>query len=302
MDRIRAMQIFARVVESHSFAGAAKSLSIPRSTVSRTIQDLEAFLGASLLQRTTRTLSLTPGGGLYYDHCLRVLREVEAVETQLSSSTSQVRGKLRIDMTASFARQIVLPAIAQFQARYPGIDLVLTLGDRPVDLIQEGVDCVVRSGAPENSALLVARKVGSFAWLVCASPDYLAKHGRPRSLEELQQHQLIEFHSGRSGRSIDWRFIADGQERTIAVRGKLAVNDTDAYLACGLEGLGLIRIADYLAAPHLHAGRLVQVLEQYAGPAVPLSVIYPQSRHLSSTVRAFAGWIGELLRDVAVHA
>ncbi len=300
MDRIRAMQIFARVVESHSFAGAAKSLSIPRSTVSRTIQDLEAFLGASLLQRTTRTLSLTPGGSLYYDHCLRVLNEVEAVETQLSSSTSQARGKLRIDMTASFARQIVLPAIAQFQARYPGIDLVLTLGDRTVDLIQEGVDCVVRSGVPENSALLVARKVGSFAWLVCASPDYVARHGRPQSLEELQQHQLIEFHSGRSGRSTDWRFIADGQERTIAVKGKLAVNDTDAYLACALEGLGLIRIADYLAAPHLRSGRLVQVLQQYAGPAVPLSVIYPQSRHLSSTVRAFVGWMAELLSDVAV--
>lgn len=301
MDRIRAMQIFARVVESHSFAGAAKSLSIPRSTVSRTIQDLEALLGASLLQRTTRTLSLTPGGSLYYDHCLRVLNEVEAVEARFSTHAYQPRGKLRIDMTASFARQIVLPALAQFQARYPEIDVVLTLGDRTVDLIQEGVDCVVRSGVPENSALLVARKVGSFAWLVCASPGYLAKNGRPQSLEDLQQHQLIEFHSGRSGRSIDWRFIVDGEERTIAVRGKLAVNDTDAYLACGLEGLGLIRIADYLAAPHLRAGRLVQVLEQYAGPAVPLSVIYPQSRHLSSTVRAFAGWMAELLAEMQVR-
>lgn len=300
MDRIRAMKIFSRVVESHSFAGAAKSLSIPRSTVSRTIQELEAFLGASLLQRTTRTLSLTTGGSLYYEHCLRVLSEVETMETRLSSNASQARGKLRIDMTASFARQIVLPAMSQFQARYPEIDLVLTLGDRTVDLIQEGVDCVVRSGVPENSALLVARKVGSFAWLVCASPDYLVKHGKPQSLEDLQQHQLIEFHSGRSGRSIDWRFIADGEQRTLAVKGKLAVNDTDAYLACGLEGLGLIRIADYLAAPHLRAGRLVQVLEQYPGPAVPLSVIYPQSRHLSSTVRAFTEWMAELLNDTAV--
>ena len=298
MDRIRAMQIFARVVESHSFAGAAKSLSIPRSTVSRSIQDLETFLGASLLQRTTRTLNLTADGSLYYEHCQRVLGEVAQVEASLSSGKGKPGGRLRIDMTASFARLIVLPAIKTFQARYPQVDLVLTLGDRPVELIQEGVDCVVRAGVPASSALLVARQVGSFEWLTCASPAYMAQHGAPCSLEELAEHQLVEFHSGRTGRSLDWRFTVDGEERAIAVQGKLAVNDTEAYLTCGLEGLGLIRIANFLAVPHLRSGRLIQVLEQYRSPPVPLSVIYPQNRHLSPAVRAFVQWLGELLREV----
>jgi len=293
------MQMFSRVVESHSFAGAAKSLSIPRSTVSRSIQDLEAFLGVRLLQRTTRTLSLTPSGSLYYDHCQRILREVESVEATLSESTVKPRGRLKIDMTASFARLIVLPAIKTFQRRYPEIDLVLTLGDRPVELIQEGVDCVVRAGIPELSALLVARRVGSFKWLVCASPDYLEQNGTPGSLEDLERHQMVEFHSGRTGRAVDWRFMIDGEERVIRIRGSIAVNDTDAYVACGLEGLGLIRIADFIAVPHLRAGRLINVLEQYRGPSVPLSVIYPQNRHLSPAVRAFVDWIGELLRQIA---
>lgn len=291
--------MFSRVVESHSFAGAAKSLSIPRSTVSRSIQDLEAFLGVRLLQRTTRTLSLTPSGSLYYDHCQRILREVESVEATLSESTVKPRGRLKIDMTASFARLIVLPAIKTFQRRYPEIDLVLTLGDRPVELIQEGVDCVVRAGIPELSALLVARRVGSFKWLVCASPDYLEQNGTPGSLEDLERHQMVEFHSGRTGRAVDWRFMIDGEERVIRIRGSIAVNDTDAYVACGLEGLGLIRIADFIAVPHLRAGRLINVLEQYRGPSVPLSVIYPQNRHLSPAVRAFVDWIGELLRQIA---
>lgn len=293
------MQIFSRVVESHSFAGAAKSLSIPRSTVSRSIQDLETFLGVSLLQRTTRTLSLTPNGSLYYDHCQRILGEVQSIEETLSESTLKPRGRLRIDMTSSFARLVVLPALRTFQARYPEIDLVLTLGDRTVDLIQEGVDCVVRAGVPESSALLVARKVGSFEWITCASPDYLEQHGVPQSLDELNHHQLVEFHSGRTGRATDWRFNVDGEERVISISGNLAVNDTDAYVTCGVEGLGLIRIANYLAIPHLRTGRLVPVLEQYKGPSVPLSVIYPQNRHLSSAVRAFVAWINELLRQVA---
>lgn len=297
MDRIRVMQIFSRVVQSHSFAGAAKGLSIPRSTVSRAIQDLEAFLGCSLLLRTTRTLSLTANGSLYYDHCQRILNEVEQVESTLSGSMAAPRGRLRIDMTPSFARLVVIPAIKAFQARFPEIDLVLTLGDRPVELIQEGVDCVVRAGIPEFSALLVARRVGSFEWVTCAAPDYLEQYGVPASLDDLDRHRMVEFHSGRTGRAANWHFIVDGEERSIKVAGSLAVNDTDAYVRCGLEGLGLIRIADFLALPHLRTGRLIEVLPQFTGPSVPLSVIYPQNRHLSPAVRAFADWVGELLRE-----
>src|SRR5690606_20237411 len=152
---------------------------MPASTVSRVLQELEVHLGVRLLQRTTRTLSLTPDGVLYYDHCQRILGEIDAIKSSLSGSTAQPAGKLRVDMTASFARRVVLPSIKDFQSRYPEIELFLSLGDRPVDLVQEGVDCVVRAGIPESSAILVARQIGSFRWLTCASPQYLEQYGTP---------------------------------------------------------------------------------------------------------------------------
>jgi len=296
MDKLRAMQIFSRVVEAQSFAGAARILAVPRSTVSRSLQELEAALGVRLLQRTTRTLHLTPNGSLYYDHCQRILSEIEGVETALADSTVTPRGLVRADMTSSFARAVVLPGLRDFQARYPGIDLTLTLGDRPVELVQEGVDCVVRAGTPAASALLVARHLGSFDWIACASPDYLARRGTPHSLEALQAHDIVGYQSALTGRTAGWCFTVDGAEHTIAPGARLVVNDTDAYLGCGLEGLGVIRIASYLALPHLAAGRLVRVLPALQGPPVPLSLIYPQDRHLASTVRAFAEWLGERVR------
>jgi len=296
------MQIFSRVVEAGSFAGAARTLSIPRSTVSRSVQDLERALGVSLLQRTTRSLRLTSGGSFYYAHCQQVLLEIESVEAALSNRAIQPRGRLRVDMTSSFARTVVLPAINGFLDRYPDLDIVLTLGDRPVDLIQEGLDCVVRSGTPQSSALLVARNIGSFEWITCASPTYLKHHGAPLSLDDLANHQVVEFHSGRTGRAVDWRFSAAEGEQTISLRGRLAVNDTDAYISCALEGLGLIRIANFLAAPYLQDGSLIRVLPEQRGPEVPLSVLYPRNRHLSPSVRAFVDWMAGLLSGVTLPA
>ena len=297
MDKLRAMQRFVRVVEMNGFANAANGLSMPPSTVSRVIKDLESHLGARLLQRTTRTLSLTPDGILYYDHCRRILSEVDVVESALSGSTVPPRGKLRVDMPLSLARRVVLPAIRDFQDRYPDIDLALTLGDRPVDLVQEGVDCVLRAGIPESSAVLVARRIGSFEWVTCASPKYLKNHGEPKSLEDLRSHRLVQFLSGRNGRSVDWHFLVDGEERTVRVSGNLAVNDTDAYVTCGLEGLGLIRIANFIAQSYLRDGRLVSILGAYGAPEVPLSIMYPQNRHLSPSVRAFVSWISLLVGE-----
>lgn len=297
MDKLRAMWVFVRVVDMNGFANAANGLSMPPSTVSRVIKDLEAHLGARLLQRTTRTLSLTPDGILYYDHCRRILSEVEVAESSLSSKAVPPRGKLRVDMSPSLARRVVLPAITDFQECYPDIDLILTLGDRPVDLVQEGVDCVLRAGTPASSAVLVARRVGSFEWITCASSAYLKKHSEPKTLEDLKSHRLVQFLAGRTGRSVDWRFLIDGEERTVNVSGNLAVNDTDAYVTCGLEGLGLIRIANFIAQPYLRDGRLVDILRTYESPEVPLSIMYPQNRHLSPTVRAFVSWVSLLIHD-----
>ncbi|MGV3553287.1 LysR family transcriptional regulator [Rhizobium sp.] len=296
MDRLQSMQIFARVVEMHSFSRAADSLSLPPSRVTRAVKELEAFLGVRLLQRTTRHISLTPDGTLYYDHCKRLLADIETVESSFPGSAGQPRGRLRVDMTLSLARLIVLPAIAEFQARFPDVELTLTMSDRTIELVQEGVDCVIRAGTPEDSPTLVARRLGAFDWVTCASPDYLARQGTPRSLEDLADHRAVGYLSSRTARSLEWRFVVEGEERSIAMRESLTVNDTDAYVACGLHGLGLIRAGSYMVAHHLRSGRLRQVLADFPAPSVPLSIIYPKNRHLSPTVRAFTDWAGEVIR------
>jgi LysR family transcriptional regulator for bpeEF and oprC len=297
MDRLQGMQVFARVVEANSFAKAADSLDMPASSVTRAIKELEAYLGVRLLHRTTRHISLTPDGSLYYDHCRRLLAEIEAVEASFPGSAGRPRGRLRVDMTASFARLFVIPAIKQFQKTYPDVELTLTLGDRTVDLIQEGVDCVIRAGVPQDCATLVARRIAGFDWITCASPGYIEEYGEPASFEDLKNHHAVGYLSSRSGRSAHWKFIIDGEERTAQVSERIIVNDTDAYVACGLEGLGIIRAANYMVNPYLRSGRLRRVLSELKAPTVPLSIMYPKNRHLSPTVRAFADWIAALVRD-----
>jgi LysR family transcriptional regulator for bpeEF and oprC len=298
MDRLQAMQIFTRVVEAHSFGKAAESLAIPPSSVTRAIKELEIYLGVRLLQRTTRHISLTPDGSLYYDHCRRLLGELEAMESSFPGSAGRPRGKLRVDMTPSFARLFVLPSIKHFQKKYPDVELTLTLGDRTVDLVQEGIDCVVRAGVPQDSSVLVARRIAGFEWITCASPAYLEEYGEPRSLGELRQHHAVGFLSSRTGRTMDWSFVIEGEESAIRIPERLVVNDTDAYVVSGLEGLGLIRAASYMVIPHLRTGQLRRVLAHLQAPMVPLSILYPQNRHLSPTVRVFSDWIAQLMREV----
>jgi LysR family transcriptional regulator for bpeEF and oprC len=295
MDRLQSMQIFARVVEMHSFTRAADSLSLPPSRVTRAVKELEAFLGVRLLQRTTRHISLTPDGTLYFDHCRRLLADIEAVEASFAGGAARPRGRLRVDMTLSLARLVVLPAIKDFLARFPDIELTLTVSDRTVELVQEGIDCVIRAGTPEDSPTLVARRIAAFDWVTCASPEYLEQHGTPQTLEDLAKHHAVGYLSARTARSLEWDFLVDGELRFIRMAESLIVNDTDAYVACGLDGLGLIRPGSYMVREHLISGRLRQVLADYAAPAAPLSVLYPQNRHLSPTVRAFVDWVSELV-------
>lgn len=300
MDRLQSMQIFARVVEMHSFTRAADSLSLPPSRVTRAVKDLETFLGVRLLQRTTRHISLTPDGTLYFDHCRRLLADIEAVESSFPGSAGKPRGRLRVDMTLSLARLVVLPRIKDFQARFPDVELTLTVSDRTVELVQEGIDCVIRAGTPEDSPTLVARRIGAFEWVTCASPEYLALHGTPKSLDDLTEHHAVGYLSSRTARSLEWNFVVDGEDRAITMREHLIVNDTDAYVACALEGLGLIRAGSYMVRQHLRSGRLRQVLADCTAPAAPLSVLYPQNRHLSPTVRAFVDWVGDVVRAAEV--
>lgn len=295
MDRFQSMQIFARVVEMHSFSRAADSLTLPPSRVTRAVKELEAFLGVRLLQRTTRHISLTPDGTLYYDNCRKLLSDLEAVESAFPGSAGRPRGRLRVDMTLSLARLVVLPSIKDFQSRFPDVELTLTAADRTVELVQEGIDCVIRAGTPEDSPTLVAKRIGAFEWVTCASPEYLATYGIPQTLEDLADHHAVGYLSSRTARSMEWNFVVDGESRSIRMRERLIVNDTDAYVTGGLQGLGIVRPGSYMVLDHLRSGRLRRVLCNYAAPLVPLSAIYPKNRHLSPTVRAFVDWIAEVV-------
>ena len=293
MDRLQAMQVFTRVVDTNSFTRAAETLDLPRASVTTIIQNLESFLGTRLMHRTTRRLSLTPDGAAYYERCVRILADVEETETSFQSGNKKPHGKLRIDMPGTIGRLLVIPSLSEFHTRYPDIDLQLGLTDRPVDLLQEGVDCVVRVGALQDSSL-VARRIGIFEGVTCAAPDYLQKYGTPRTLDDLESHSAVNYFSSRTGRVIDWAFKVDGKEVEVKMKGSVSVNDADAYVTCGLEGFGLIQPALFMVLPHLQSGQLVEVLPEIKPMPMPISAVYPHSRHLSPKVRVFVDWIAEL--------
>lgn len=290
MDRLHAMTTFTKVVEAHSFRRAAEAMSLPASTVTKVIKDLEAYLGVRLLNRTTRQLSLTSEGDAYYDRCKAILADILVAETAFAGHDGRVRGKLRVDMTPSLARLHLIPNLAAFRRAYPDIELTLTMSDKVVDLVQNGIDCVIRAGIPQTSATLIARRIATFEWVMCASPSYLAVHGAPDNVEDLRHHHAVGYLSSRTGRTTEWEFLEADKHRSIRMVEHVIVNDTDAYIAAGLEGLGLIRAASYMITPYLADGRLRRILRHVQGPIEPLSIMYPQSGHLSPLVRAFVDW------------
>lgn len=294
MDRFRAMEIFTRVVEAGSFRRAAETLRVLPATVTKTIKDLEAHLGVQLLNRTTRALSITDAGLRYYDSCKAILREIDAAEGAAASETGAVRGAIRVGTTPSLARNFVIPALPRFTERYPDIAIDLQLSDGVVDLVQEGIDCVIRAGEPALSSLIL-RRLGTFRWFICASPSYLGRHGLPGELVDLRDHLAVGYSRSRTGRSTSWTFREGDELHAVPMQEHLTVNDTDAYVAAGIAGLGLIRVASYMVHGPVAEGRLVRVLSDHELPAEPLSILYPQSRHLSPAVRAFIDWCIEVI-------
>lgn len=293
MDRFQAMQVFARVVDANSFTRAADHLGLPRTTVTTVIQNLEKMLNVRLLNRTTRRLSLTPDGAAYYERCVRILADVEEAEASFMDASRRPRGKLRIDTPAAIGRLILIPSLCEFHERYPDIELVIGMGDRPVDLVQEAVDCVIRVGELQDSSM-VARRIGYFEGMTCGAPSYLKEHGEPATLDDLADHHAVHYFSSRTGRTIDWDFMVDGASVEVKMRGVVSVNDADAYMACGLQGFGLIQPPRYMALPYLQSGELKEILPAWKPKAMPISVVYPHNRHLSPKVRAFTDWAAEI--------
>lgn len=295
MDRFQAMQVFTRVVDTNSFTRAADSLGLPRATVTTTIQGLERHLKVRLLNRTTRSLSLTPDGASYYEHSLRILADVEEAEASFHDIARGPQGRLRIDVPPSIGRLILIPALCEFHSRYPDIELAIGMGDRPVDLVQEAVDCVIRVGELQDSSM-VAKRIGTFEIVTCAAPSYLERHGEPTTIAQLQDHCAVHYFSGRTGRNVDWSFTVDGQATAIAMKGAVSVNDAEAYVACGLKGFGMIQPGRYMVARHLASGALQEVLSDSTPSPMPISVVYLHNRHLSPKVRVFVDWVAELFQ------
>jgi DNA-binding transcriptional LysR family regulator len=294
MDRVETMQVFVRVAETGSFTKAADGLGLPRATVSAAIQQLEASLGARLLQRTTRRVHLTQDGSALLERCHQLLSDFEEISGLFKQTPAQASGKLKVDVPSRLARLVVAPALPEFFKLYPDIELELRCTDRSINLIQEGVDCVVRVGQLEDSSL-VARPLGQFELVNCASPAYLRRHGVPATPSELARHWAISYLSPTSGRSAPWEYIEDGVLNTVEMRSRVAVNNAETYIACCLAGLGLIQIPAYDVRGHIRAGELQEVMPQARAGAMPVYALYPHRRHLSRRVQVFIDWIENLL-------
>lgn len=296
MDKVKAMQTFVRIVEANSFSKAAETLDLPRASLTATLKNLEAFLGTQLLQRTTRRLSLTPDGADYFKSCVEILGAIDASERAFRGpGAGQAKGKLRVDLPGAVGRNVVLPRIADFHALYPDVELTISLTERLVDLTQEGIDCALRVGQLQDSAL-IGRQVGSMRFVTCAAPSYLERRGVPASVADLalQGHQGIVHLSGRTGRAFDWDFVVGAEVVKVEMAGPLTINDADANICCALQGLGLAQAATYQVRAHLASGRLVEVLKDCPPLASPISLLYPRGRMASPKVSVFVAWIAAL--------
>jgi LysR family transcriptional regulator for bpeEF and oprC len=293
MNKLQAMEVFVHVVDAGSFTRAADLLQLPKATVTTLIQALEKTLSVKLLHRTTRQISVTADGAAYYERCLRILSDVREAEESLSRNRASPSGRLRVDAATGMASEIIIPALPDFFERYPDIVLDLGCSDRPVDLIEEGVDCAVRGGNLTDSSL-IARRIGVINFITCASKDYIAKFGRPTHPNELQDHLCINYFSSKTGKVYNWDFTRNGERIELLMPGKIAVNDSNAYVSAGLAGLGVLQMTEVTLRPHLSDGRLEVLLDDWVSDSLPIHVVYPQNRHLSAKVRVFVEWIAEL--------
>jgi LysR family transcriptional regulator, regulator for bpeEF and oprC len=294
MDQLLAIRAFARVVEAGSFTKAADTLGMPNASLTKSIQALEAHLRVKLLQRTTRRVSVTPEGAQYYEKTQRLLKELDDVDASFSAAQSRPRGHLRVDMGSSVANLILLPALPAFSALYPDIRIDLGVSDKHVNLVGDNVDCVIRGGDLTELSL-VGRQVGSASWVTCATPSYLREHGTPKHPSDLEEgHRIVQYLSTRTGRGISLRFEKNGETVEISSGRSVGINESNAHVAAGVAGLGVIQTFAYAAAPHLASGALVPILEKWQPSRYPFYVVYPSNRYVSNRLRVFIDWTAEL--------
>ncbi|MFM0494045.1 LysR family transcriptional regulator [Paraburkholderia caledonica] len=291
MDRFEEMRVFVRVAERQSFTRASDDLQIPRATVTNLIKRMEERLGARLLERTTRTVRLTPDGQAYYGRCVRLIADMEEAEGSFSNLAP--KGLLRVNLQGTLARHFVVPTLPAFLARYPDIELTIGEDDRLVDLVREGIDCVLRAGTLQDSSM-VGRRVAQLQQVTVASPTYLEKYGEPADPSVLESHRAVNYVSSATGKPVPLEFDIEGRITPMLLPGAVSVTGVELYTGSAVAGLGIVQVPRYRVSDELASGRLKIILANFPPPPMPVSVLYPQNRQLSSRVRVFATW----LRDI----
>lgn len=298
MDQIAALRAFVRIVETGSFTQASVSLNVPKPTVSKLVQQLEAHLRTKLLSRTTRRLAVTSDGAAYYERAAQLLADLEELDASVTASQARPKGRLRIDVSSVIAQKIIVPALGGFFARYPDIQLHIGTSDRQADLVTENVDCVIRAGVIGDLSL-IARRIAEMHMTTCAAPSYLQAHGVPAHPTDLgRDHLIVGYLKVRTAEPHPMSFVRGTETLEVAGRYQAAVNEGATYLAAGLAGYGVVQAPYFIVREHLHSGAMREVLPDWDVPPLPLHVVYPPNRHLSTRLRIFVDWAAALFAGV----
>lgn len=296
MDKLEAMRMFVRVVESGSFSRAARDLNVSQPTVSKQLAALEARLRTQLLARNSRALAVTPAGQDYYEATVRILEEIDSVEERVLAGQSNPTGLVRVTLSPAFGRMFVIPRLPDFRNRFPDVSIEMEVSGRHVDLIEEGIDVAIRIGRLSDSAL-VARRIGDMRMITLASAAYLARHGTPQTLEDLRDHQWIGY--VHQGDVVGWGFQLDGQSVTVDGGGAFRTNDAEHVRGAVLAGLGIAHHASWLFTDVLTSGEVVRILDRYAPPPFPINAVTAAGRRMPSRVRHFIDFLAALCADEA---
>lgn len=295
MNLFENIKIFIEIVDSGSFTQAAENLQIHRPAVTKALQQLEQESGVRLLQRTTRRINLTSEGEEFYRRSKPLLAQADDLLDSFAPERP-LHGQLRIDMPIAFARQIVVPELPAFYQDHPDLEIILSSSDVRRDMLRDGLDCVLRMGALDDGDY-VARPLGNIKITTCASPAYIAQHGMPQTLDDLQHHQGVNWINSNSRQVMPWYFQHAAGIEEISIPGKLILDNSEVYIAAGIAGLGLLQGMNFFLQPYIDSGQLVEVLPDYPSPSRRLSLLYPH-RHLSHKVRVFAEWLEGLIVEL----
>lgn len=292
MDKLDAMHTFVRVAELGSFAAAAQQLGVARSVVTRQVAALEAHLGVKLMARSTRRLTLTSGGAAYLEKCRVILNLVETAESDVAAERLEPRGSIHLGVPLSFGLNRLAPLLLEFSLRYPEVALNMDFSDRRVKLIEEGIDLSIRITqrlAPGD----VARRIGSSRMRVIASPDYLARHGRPQHPSELAHHECLGYTAG--GAPLAWSFMVDGTLQSYTLHGRIHANNGEVLVAAAAQGLGITCQPDFIGEAQLAEGRIETLLADYPMPELGIYAMLPGNRHVPHRVRVLMDFLAERL-------